>query len=103
MKILIAAAVCAACHGLSVGIIGGGPAGLTFARALQYLPTDVDCKVYHNGATLEPALGGGVQINAGSTILRKLGLSATEKADLVAFLHTLTSSDKPALIPLLPR
>ncbi len=35
--------------------------------------------------------------------VKPLGLSGEEKADLVAFLRTLTSRDKPVVIPMLPR
>ena len=38
-----------------------------------------------------------------SNEVRKLELTATDKADLVAFLVTLTSNDPPLAIPPLPR
>lgn len=36
-------------------------------------------------------------------LIKPLSLTATEKADLVAFLHTLTSDDAPVAAPALPR
>jgi hypothetical protein len=35
--------------------------------------------------------------------MHALHLSAGEKADLLAFLNTLTSADDPAIVPVLPQ
>lgn len=47
--------------------------------------------------------GGNVKRPSLAGDIRPLGLTDVEKADLVAFLETLSSADKPALVPLLPR
>jgi cytochrome c peroxidase len=64
----------------------------------------------HDGSepTLEATIefydrGGDVQRPGLSSEMRPLGLTAGEKADLLAFLRTLTSEDAPAIIPSLPR
>eukprot|EP00471_Norrisiella_sphaerica_P013242 CAMPEP_0184503136 /NCGR_PEP_ID=MMETSP0113_2-20130426/51709_1 /TAXON_ID=91329 /ORGANISM="Norrisiella sphaerica, Strain BC52" /LENGTH=491 /DNA_ID=CAMNT_0026892573 /DNA_START=85 /DNA_END=1560 /DNA_ORIENTATION=- len=63
-----------------VGIIGSGPAGLSMARALQYLDTGVEeVKVFDKNGALEPDLGGGLQINGGAAVLAKLGLAEEMK------------------------
>jgi cytochrome c peroxidase len=48
-------------------------------------------------------LGGRVQRPSLSREIKPLNLSAQEKRDLVEFLKTLTSEDKPITIPILPR
>lgn len=63
----------------------------------------------HNGslATLEDVVahydGGFVNRASLDPLIKPLSLTGTEKADLVAFLHTLTSEDAPVTAPLLPR
>lgn len=64
----------------------------------------------HNGSasTLEEVVelydrGGLVQRPSLSTEMKRLGLTETEKQDLVAFLHTLTSHDAALTVPVLPR
>jgi cytochrome c peroxidase len=64
----------------------------------------------HNGSeeTLEQVIdlydrGGRAQRASLSPELRPLGLTAGERADLVAFLRTLTSNDPPVHAPVLPR
>jgi cytochrome c peroxidase len=63
----------------------------------------------HNGslATLEDVIAlydrGGVERPSRSGLIRPLGLTENEKADLVAFLRTLTSSPQPVKFPVLPR
>lgn len=64
----------------------------------------------HDGSekTLEAVIdfynrGGAVKRPSLSEHIRPLGLSAAEKADLVAFLKTLTSDDRPVAAPALPR
>jgi len=58
-----------------VAVIGGGPAGLATALALQRLPTGVkSVTVFERKANLRPGVGGGIQINGGAAILSKLGL-----------------------------
>ena len=46
---------------------------------------------------------GGIERPSWSELIYPLGLSAGEKADLVAFLRTLTSYPEPAPVPVLPR
>lgn len=46
---------------------------------------------------------GGIERPSRSELIHPLGLSAGEKADLVAFLRTLTSYPEPAPVPVLPR
>ena len=64
----------------------------------------------HDGclATLEEVVdfydrGGAVKRASLSHEVKPLQMTAQEKSDLIAFLRTLTSSDKPALVPALPR
>lgn len=58
-----------------VAVIGGGPAGLATALALQKLPTGVESvTVFEQKESLRPGVGGGIQINGGAAILCKLGL-----------------------------
>jgi cytochrome c peroxidase len=63
----------------------------------------------HNGSltTLEHVIEhyntGGIDRPSRSELIKPLGLSAEEKADLVAFLKTLTSNLKPTAMPVLPR
>lgn len=64
----------------------------------------------HNGseATLEAVIefynvGGKAKRPQQAEDVRPLGLTAQEKADLVAFLKTLTSVDQPVELPVLPR
>lgn len=47
--------------------------------------------------------GGRVKRPSISEHVRSLGLTPTEKADLIEFINTLTSADKPLAIPLLPQ
>lgn len=64
----------------------------------------------HDGSekTLEEVVelynqGGRVKRGSLSSLIKPLDLTATEKSDLVAFLHTLESVDKPTMFPILPR
>jgi len=63
----------------------------------------------HNGslATLDAVVEhydrGGEDRPSRSALMRPLGLSSEEKADLVAFMRTLTSSLDPTTVPILPR
>jgi cytochrome c peroxidase len=63
----------------------------------------------HDGslATLEAVVEhydhGGVDRPSRSDLMRPLGLTAQEKADVVAFLKTLTSDLSPTSVPVLPR
>lgn len=63
----------------------------------------------HDGSlpTLEAVIEhydrGGIDRPSRSDLIKPLGLTAREKADLVAFLHTLTGRAVPASLPALPR
>ena len=63
----------------------------------------------HNGSlpTLESVIEhydqGGVERPSRSDLMKPLGLTAQDKADLVAFLMTLTSNLSPTVVPPLPR
>jgi cytochrome c peroxidase len=63
----------------------------------------------HDGslATLEAVVEhydhGGVERESRSDLMKPLGLSAQEKADLVAFMKTLSSNLSPTAVPVLPR
>ncbi|HEX9321583.1 MAG TPA: cytochrome c peroxidase [Xanthobacteraceae bacterium] len=63
----------------------------------------------HDGslATLEAVVDhydqGGMIRPSQSELVKPLGLSAQEKADLIAFLETLTGNSNPTTIPVLPR
>lgn len=63
----------------------------------------------HDGsiATLEGVVEhydrGGIDRPSRSDLMRPLGLTAQEKADIVAFLKTLTSTPGPTALPVLPR
>lgn len=63
----------------------------------------------HDGSvpTLEAVIAlydrGGIERPSRSELIHPLGLTAAEKADLLAFLQTLTSGPKPASAPVLPR
>ncbi|HJS83926.1 MAG TPA: cytochrome c peroxidase [Acetobacteraceae bacterium] len=63
----------------------------------------------HDGSvpTLEAVIAlydrGGVQRPSRSELIRPLGLTEVEKADLIAFLRTLTSLPEPVPVPVLPR
>jgi len=63
----------------------------------------------HDGsiATLEQVVehydSGGVERRSRSDLIKPLGLAPQEKADLVAFLKTLTSNLDPTGVPVLPR
>jgi cytochrome c peroxidase len=46
---------------------------------------------------------GGIDRPSRDPNIRPLGLSAEEKAELLAFLETLTAEDSPTVIPRLPR
>jgi len=63
----------------------------------------------HDGSipTLDAVIGlydrGGIDRPSRSELIRPLGLTDGEKADLVAFLQTLTGSPEPIRVPTLPR
>jgi cytochrome c peroxidase len=63
----------------------------------------------HDGsiATLEAVIDlydrGGVERPSRSELISPLGLSNDEKADLIAFLHTLNGAQEPVAVPTLPR
>ena len=63
----------------------------------------------HDGslATLEAVVEhydhGGVDRPSRSDLMKPLGLTAQEKADLVAFMQTLDSNLNPTAVPVLPR
>lgn len=63
----------------------------------------------HDGseATLEAVIDlydrGGIDRPSRSELIKPLGLSAAEKADLIAFLQTLTGDPAPFAVPALPR
>ena len=63
----------------------------------------------HDGsiATLEQVVEhydeGGVKRPSRSDLMKPLGLTSQEKADLVVFLKTLTSDLDPTTVPVLPR
>jgi len=59
-----------------VAVIGGGTGGLAFATALGRMGTGVEeCKVFEKRASVkQAALGGGVQLSGGASILYRLGL-----------------------------
>jgi cytochrome c peroxidase len=63
----------------------------------------------HDGSlpTLEDVIAlydrGGIVRPSRSELIGPLGLTKTEKTELVAFLHTLTSPPRPVLLPVLPR
>lgn len=63
----------------------------------------------HDGSvvTLEAVIDqydtGGVVRDSRSDLIKPLGLTAQEKADLVAFMKTLTSNVDPTTVPVLPR
>jgi cytochrome c peroxidase len=63
----------------------------------------------HDGSvpTLEAVVDlydrGGIERPSRSPLIRRLGLSEGEKADLVAFLRTLTGPPQPVEVPVLPR
>lgn len=63
----------------------------------------------HDGSleTLEDVvnfyISGGVSRPSKSDEIKPLALTATDKQDLLAFLHTLTSHDPPMTVPMLPR
>jgi len=60
-----------------VAVVGGGPAGLTFALALSKLNNGAgaeNIQVFEQYGSLKPTLGAGFNINGGAAILCKLGL-----------------------------
>jgi cytochrome c peroxidase len=63
----------------------------------------------HNGSvvTLEAVMEhynvGGIDRPSRSELIKPLGLTEKEKADLVAFMRTLTSDVDPTVVPVLPR
>jgi cytochrome c peroxidase len=63
----------------------------------------------HDGsiATLEEVIDlydrGGIERPSRSVLIRPLGLTDDERADLIVFLHTLTSPLQPVATPILPR
>ena len=46
---------------------------------------------------------GGIDRPSRSELMKPLGLTGDEKADLVAFMKTLTSEMDPTTVPVLPR
>ena len=89
---------------------------LGLARALRYafkVPSLRDvarrAPYMHDGAvpTLEAVIDlydrGGIERPSRSSAIRPLHLTADQKADLVAFLRTLTSDPQPVPAPTLPR
>jgi 2-polyprenyl-6-methoxyphenol hydroxylase-like FAD-dependent oxidoreductase len=60
---------------LRVAIAGGGPGGLTLARALNTLPgRPCVATVYEAQQELRPAVGGGLLLSSGADVLSRLGL-----------------------------
>ena len=63
----------------------------------------------HDGSvpTLEAVIDlydrGGIERPSRSDLISPLNLSKAEKADLIAFLHTLNGAPEPVLLPTLPR
>lgn len=120
---------CAACHSgwaftdasfHDIGTARGDDVGrgrlFPNSAALQYAfktPTLRDVArrgpYMHNGSvpTLEGVIDlydrGGIERRSRDPEIRPLGLSADEKADLVAFLRTLDGKSAPAIVPELPR
>jgi len=65
---------------MKIGIVGGGPGGLTLARALLTLPGPqrIDSvKVYDRDGILEPGVGGGFQLSCGAATLQRLGMDVS--------------------------
>jgi len=61
---------------LQIGIIGGGPAGLSLGLALEQLVGDgASVSIFDRSDQLRPQLGGGVQLNSGAAVLARLGLA----------------------------
>ena len=58
----------------TVGIVGGGPAGLALAVALEKLGS-FEVTIFDQSDSLRPALGGGVQLNSGAAVLARLSPS----------------------------
>jgi cytochrome c peroxidase len=54
-------------------------------------------------AVIEHYNDGGINRPSRSELIKPLALSSTEKADLVAFMKTLTSDMDPTTVPVLPR
>jgi cytochrome c peroxidase len=54
-------------------------------------------------AVIEHYNDGGIDRASRSELIKPLALSTTEKADLVAFMKTLTSDMDPTIVPVLPR
>lgn len=121
-------AMCAECHSgwrftddsfHDIGIAGSdkGRGKVLDVKSLDFAfktPTlrNVDHRApyMHDGSekTLESVidlydLGGRVKRKTVSDKIVPLKLTKKEKVDLIAFLHTLTSNDKPILAPMLPR
>ncbi|MCP3381903.1 c-type cytochrome [Bradyrhizobium sp. CCGUVB4N] len=121
-------AQCAACHegwnftnegfqdiGLPSSDIGRGeylPAVIKMQHAFKtpgLREIDRRSPFMHDGslATLEAVIDhydhGGVDRPSRSDLMRPLELTAQDKADLVAFLKTLTSNLEPTAVPVLPR
>jgi len=61
---------------LRVAVCGAGPAGLTFARAMQQMiPSErAVVTVYEQAPEVRPAVGGGLQLSSGAAVLARLGL-----------------------------
>ena len=63
----------------------------------------------HDGSvpTLEAVLDlydrGGIERPSRAEEIKRLGLTAAEKSDLIAFLQTLNSTPEPVALPALPR
>src|SRR5262249_56632720 len=62
-----------------------------------------DGSVANLEAVIEHYNTGGVERPSRSELIKPLALSTQEKADLVAFMKTLTSNMDPTTVPVLPR
>jgi len=63
---------------LRLAIAGGGPGGLTLARALSSLPgRPCVATVYEAQSELRPAVGGGLQLSSGADVLDRLGVDVS--------------------------
>ena len=61
----------------SIGIIGGGIAGLALATSLKQLNSQVERVVlFESKSSLQTNLGGGLQLTGGAAILERIGLSS---------------------------
>jgi cytochrome c peroxidase len=119
---------CASCHGgwnftdesfadtgLSDDDIGRGKFATDVVKMQHAFKTPGLREIAHRGpymhdgsiqslaAVVEHYDRGGVDRPSRSDLIKPLGLSAQEKADLVSFLNTLTSRVDPTIVPVLPR